>query len=49
MPHNKELLVIALGGNALIESGKKGTSSDHFDSVLKTAKKLLISFFNPII
>lgn len=46
MPHNKELLVIALGGNALIESGKKGTSSDHFESILKTARKLLPLFEN---
>ncbi len=44
MPHNKELLVIALGGNALIEHGKKGSASDHFESVSKTAKKLIPLF-----
>ncbi len=44
MPHNKEVLVIALGGNALIEHGKKGSASDHFESVFKTAKKLLPLF-----
>ena len=44
MPHNKELLVIALGGNALVEHGKKGTASDHYESIEKTSKKLLPLF-----
>ncbi len=44
MAHNKELLVIALGGNALIADGKKGTAEEHFESVKKTAGKLLPLF-----
>jgi carbamate kinase len=40
----KELLVIALGGNALVEEGKKGTSEDHLNSVYKTFEKLLPLF-----
>lgn len=44
MSHNKELLVIALGGNALVDDGKKGSASDHWESVSKTAKKLLSLF-----
>jgi len=40
----KELLVIALGGNALVEDGKKGTSEDHLHSVYKTFEKLLPIF-----
>jgi len=40
----KELLVIALGGNALVEDGKKGTADDHFKSVDKTFQKLLPLF-----
>jgi len=41
---NKELLVIALGGNALVEDGKIGTAEDHFRSVQKTFEKLLPLF-----
>ena len=44
MAHNKELLVIALGGNALVDDGTKGTSEEHFESVRKTALKLLPLF-----
>lgn len=40
----KELLVIALGGNALVEDGKKGTAEDHLNSVYKTFEKLLPLF-----
>jgi carbamate kinase len=40
----KELLVIALGGNAIIEDGKKGTAEDHFKSINKTFEKLLPLF-----
>jgi carbamate kinase len=40
----KELLVIALGGNALVEDGKKGTAEDHLSSVYKTFEKLLPLF-----
>ena len=40
----KELLVIALGGNALVEEGKKGTSEDHLRSINKTFEKLLPLF-----
>ncbi len=40
----KELLVIALGGNALVEEGKKGTSEDHLKSISKTFEKLLPLF-----
>lgn len=40
----KELLVIALGGNALVEDGKKGTAEDHLKSVNRTFEKLLLLF-----
>lgn len=40
----KELLVIALGGNALIEDGKKGSADDHLNSIYKTFEKLLPLF-----
>lgn len=40
----KELLVIALGGNALVEEGKKGTAQDHLRSAGKTFEKLLPLF-----
>ena len=39
-----ELLVIAFGGNALVEDGKKGTAEDHFKSAYKTFEKLLPLF-----
>jgi carbamate kinase len=41
MVQNKGLLLIALGGNALVEHGKKGTSQEHFNNIEKTALKLL--------
>jgi carbamate kinase len=40
----KELLLIALGGNALVESGKKGTISDHLRSIQNTCDELIPLF-----
>lgn len=40
----KELLLIALGGNALIETGKKGTASEHIKTISHTCEKLLPLF-----
>lgn len=44
MSDRKELLVIALGGNALIEEGSSGTFQDHKLSVKKTCQSLLPLF-----
>lgn len=44
MAHKKELLVIALGGNALVHDGKEGSAEEHFKSVSETAHKLLPLF-----
>ena len=40
----KELLVIALGGNALIDSGSKGTLEDHLKNIDVTSRMLLPLF-----
>jgi carbamate kinase len=40
----KELLVIALGGNALIQDGSKGSVEDHL-SVIEQTSKLLLPLF----
>jgi len=37
---SNELIVIALGGNALLKKGQRGTFSEQFDNVKKTAKIL---------
>jgi carbamate kinase len=42
--HEKELLLVALGGNALVKSGKKGTLKDHLDTIEMTCDKLLPLF-----
>lgn len=44
MNHTKELLVIALGGNALSDAKSKGSIEDHIKSIEITAKKLLPLF-----
>jgi carbamate kinase len=40
----KELLLIALGGNALVETGKKGNVNDHLKTLEITCDKLLPLF-----
>jgi carbamate kinase len=44
MNHNKELLVIALGGNALSDAKSKGSLEDHIKNINFTAKRLLPLF-----
>ncbi len=44
MADNKELLVIALGGNALSDSSSKGSAEDHLKSINTTVKMLLPLF-----
>src|SRR5260221_2379975 len=44
MAHKKDLLVIALGGNALVHDGKEGSAEEHFKSVTETAEKLFPLF-----
>jgi carbamate kinase len=44
MNYTKELLVIALGGNALSDSQSKGNIEDHLKSIDETAKQLLPLF-----
>lgn len=44
MTDNKELLVIALGGNALSDSSSKGSAEDHIKSIGTTVKMLLPLF-----
>ena len=44
MSDNKELLVIALGGNALVDSKSKGTLEDHLKNIEVTSEMLLPLF-----
>lgn len=44
MNYTKELLVIALGGNALSDSKSKGSIEDHIKSINQTAEQLLPLF-----
>ena len=44
MADKKELLVIALGGNALSDASSKGSVEDHMKSIERTAKMLLPLF-----
>jgi carbamate kinase len=44
MNYKKELLVIALGGNALSDSKSKGSIEDHIKSIDDTSKRLLPLF-----
>ncbi|MGH2575582.1 MAG: carbamate kinase, partial [Ignavibacteria bacterium] len=44
MSVKKELFVIALGGNALIDSKSKGSAEDHYKNIEITLKHLLYLF-----